>query len=150
MKADFIIENAKITDIDSILRIESVCFDSDGFSKTQFRYLITKAKGAFFIIKHSGNAVAYISLLKHSHRNNLRIYSIAVHPDERGKGLAQILIDRSVEYAKKNNLSSISLEVRKNNISAIKLYEKKGFYKTSLKYNYYSDGSDAEIFNLPI
>ena len=44
---------------------------------------------------------------------------------------------------KKNEVFSITLEVRVSNISAQKLYESLGFKKILIKNNYYSDGEDA-------
>ena len=144
------IEQACLSDLDPILEIENMCFGPDSFTRSQFRYLITKAKGVFYVLKFEGRVVAYISLTSNSYTRNLRIYSIAVHPDMRGKGFAQQLLDKSILYAFENALKVVSLEVKTTNAAAISLYEKNGFTKTSIISYYYQDGSDAYRMRLLI
>lgn len=138
-----IIREAKSSDLTDILEIEVVSFGSDSFSKKQFIYLITKAKGAFYVVQDGEKVVAYISLSFHSGTRNLRIYSIAVHPDYRSKKLGQVLIDKAIEFARTREAKKITLEVKVSNTAAIRLYQKNGFEPISIKCNYYHDGSDA-------
>jgi len=148
--ADILITEAQLSDIKFILEIEQLCFDSDRFSKRQFNYLIKKAKGVFYIVRQNGNVVAYASLIHNSLAHYVRIYSIAVHPESRGKNIARILIQKTIEFAQKNMLSAIRLEVKTNNEQAIRLYEKCGFEKTGTISAYYQDGSDAFVMKLPV
>lgn len=136
--------------MDSISEIENLCFDLDRFSKRQFVYLMTKAKGAFYVLKRNGYVAAYISLIINARAKNLWVYSIAVHPNEREKKYAQSLIDKTVEYAKLNQLKKVTLEVKVSNFVAIKLYEKNSFVAIAIKQNYYHDGSDAYYMRLLI
>mgnify|MGYP002938312614 CR=1 FL=1 len=71
--------------------------------------------------------IAYVSLLFHGGTRYLRIYSIAVHPDFRGKKVGQLLIDQIAVIAQKQGLKRITLEVNVSNSPAIHLYEKNGF-----------------------
>ena len=148
MNEDIVIEQAKPSDLNDIQKIESLSFESDQFSRQQFIYLMTHAKGAFYVVRLQTHVVAYISLLTHALTKNLRIYSIAVHPEIRGRKLGQALIDKSIEYARWNKLKTITLEVKTTNIAAITLYEKNGFIKTGIKYNYYHDDSNAYCMKL--
>lgn len=150
MSIDYIIDIAKSEDVNSIFEIENSSFITDGFTKRQFTYLVNKAKGIFYVLKHNDNIRAYISILSNSQSRKLRIYSIAVHPDYRKKHYAQILLDKAIEFAKVKYISVINLEVKTNNIPAIKLYEKKGFIIVNLKKNYYKDGEDAYVMRLNI
>ncbi len=143
MNAGIIIEKAVVSDIDAILDIERLCFGHDQFSKRQFLYLIKQAKGMFYVLKLKQQVAAYISLLTREGADSLRIYSVAVHPEARGNGLAQMLIDKSMELAAEHNLKTLSLEVRLDNAATIRLYEKNGFKKHSIIQNYYHDGSAA-------
>lgn len=150
MDTEITIEQATLSDLDAILEIENQCFDSDQFSKAQFVYLITNSKGVFYLIKAAGRAVAYLSLLTHARNRYLRVYSIAVHPEGRGKKLAWFLLDKAIGYARLHQLKAITLEVKVSNVPAISLYEKIGFVKVSVKRNYYHDGSDAYYMKLLI
>ena len=52
------------------------------------------------------------------------ITSVSIIRAYMGKGIASILINNCIDYAKKNNFRSISLEVAKANQQAINLYRK--------------------------
>lgn len=87
-----VVRKAQQADIPAILEIEWECFREDSFSKEQFAYLISRSKGTFYVMMEEDRVIAYVSLLFHGGTRYLRIYSIAVHPDYRGRGLGQILV----------------------------------------------------------
>lgn len=147
MSAGILLRKAALSDLSDILEMEQLCFGEDSFSKAQFIYLITRAKGAFYIVEDDGKGVAYLSLLYHSGSHNLRIYSVAVHPGFRQKRLGQLLMDATIEYARTCKATKITLEVNVSNAAAIHLYEKNGFVKTGIRPDYYHDGSDAYCMN---
>lgn len=143
MDTEIIVRQAVVTDLDTILEIETTCFGADSFSRQQFIYLITQAKGIFYVITYEEKVIAYISLISNARTRNLRIYSVAVHPDSRGKKLGQLLIDKAIEYAELRQLRKITLEVNVTNKPAIGLYLKNKFEHTRIIENYYADGSNA-------
>ena len=53
-----------------------------------------------------------------------------------------------IDEAKKQNLTSITLEVNDKNFQAIKLYEKFGFKRIGLRKKYYNNTDDAIIMSL--
>ena len=89
METGLFVRKAQQSDIPAILEIEWECFREDSFSKEQFAYLISRSKGTFYVMMEGDRVIAYVSLLFHGGTHYLRIYSIAVHPDFRGKGLGQ-------------------------------------------------------------
>lgn len=140
------IRKATITDLNKILDIENLCFDNEKFTRKQFLYLIQKAKGGFFVAESNNLVVGYISILQRSNSENLRIYSIAVHPEARGRQIGQKLIEVCKEFAKEKELRHISLEVRTDNTAAIKLYQKNNFIIIGIIQGYY--GNDVDAFKL--
>ena len=56
----------------------------------------------------------------------LFLHHFGIHPDYQGKGFANILMDKSMEFAKSVG-QQFKLEVHMNNEKAIKLYKKYGF-----------------------
>ncbi|EKU92726.1 ribosomal protein S18-alanine N-acetyltransferase [Bacteroides oleiciplenus] len=143
MKREFGFRLATVADISSIMEIELICFGQDSFSKRQFIYLISRAQGRFLVVESQGKIAGYLSLLINKRAHSLRIYSLAVHPVFRGKGVGQLLIERAVAVAYKKSLGKITLEVNVSNFSAIQLYEKNGFECVGIRKNYYHDGTDA-------
>ena len=67
---------------------------------------------------------------------------IYVDKEKRGIGIANILMNQMIGFAKENNIKNITLEVNKNNFSAISLYKKYGFIDVAVRKGYYN-GEDA-------
>ena len=63
MEQRFILRLAEIDDIPSIMEIEQICFDKDSFSKRQFVYLISQAKGYFCVAEYQQRVGGYFSVL---------------------------------------------------------------------------------------
>lgn len=143
MEKELEIRHAVRSDLDSILEIETICFGADSFSRKQFLYLITQAKGIFYVVTDKGKVIAYSSLISNARTHNLRIYSIAVHPDARGRKLGQLLMEKAIGFARSHQLKKITLEVNVTNEAAISLYLTNGFEPVHIIYNYYADGSNA-------
>lgn len=71
--------------------------------------------------------------LTHKKRIDGWIGLLFVHPDFRGKGLAQSLIGKIREYFKNNNCVSMRLKVDSNNKLALNVYTKYGFAPRDLE-----------------
>ena len=143
MEKELEIRQAVRSDLDSIQEIETICFGADSFSRKQFLYLITQAKGIFYVVTDNEKVIAYSSLISNARTHNLRIYSIAVHPDARGRKLGQLLMEKAIGFARSYQLKKITLEVNVTNGTAIGLYLKNGFEHIRIINNYYTDGSNA-------
>lgn len=55
------------------------------------------------------------------------IFDIVVEEKERHKGIGTLLLERSYEFFKKNNITTVMLSVSEKNSDAIKFYEKHNF-----------------------
>lgn len=71
---------------------------------------------------------------------------IYVDKNFRKKGIADKLMNSMFEDLKKEEVSSITLEVKKSNISAIKLYEKCNFKSVSIRKKYYGNEDGILMF----
>lgn len=54
-------------------------------------------------------------------------FSIGVHPSAQGQGIGRLLIEALTDYAKKNNITKLSLRVMGSNPGAIRFYQSCGF-----------------------
>ena len=71
------------------------------------------------------------------------ICQIGVKKEFRRNHLGFKLMEEAFKEMDKEEVSTISLEVRVTNEPAIKFYEKIGFKKITIKEHYYDDGEDA-------
>ena len=65
------------------------------------------------------------------------LHVLAVHPNHRGKGLAQRLVENVIEQERKVGKKTLRLDVIENNTTAEKLYQKLGFRYIQTKTLYY-------------
>lgn len=136
---------AEAADVNQLLDLELRCFTSDRFNKRQFAYLVKKANGLVFVYEIDKKIVGSLILLKRKNSQRLRIYSISVDPDFRGKGIASKLLSQAEKAATDQNLKALTLEVKSTNRAAIDLYVRFGFETKSVKENYYEDGNSAFV-----
>jgi len=73
------------------------------------------------------------------------ISNVAVAPQHRRKGIADMLLSALHSEAEKLDLSFISLEVRASNTPAISLYEKHGYIEEGRRKNYYEKPREDAI-----
>lgn len=141
---DYIVLDMNMSHIDDVVVIENLSFKTP-WTRNAFAAELTRNKCAKYkVLMIDKRVVAYGGmwiLLDEAHITN-----IAVHPEYRGMGLGNAIVEQLLIEAKKNGISSMTLEVRISNISAINLYKKYGFIEEAIRKNYYQDtGEDAII-----
>lgn len=130
--------------IDDVLVIEQLSFKTP-WSREAFEAELLRNKCARYrVLVKDNRVIAYGGMwvvLDEAHITN-----IAVHPEFRGIGLGNAIVEELINEAKRSSISSMTLEVRAGNIPAINLYRKYGFIDAALRKNYYQDtGEDAII-----
>lgn len=134
---------AERDDLDALLQIEQQSFRSDLLSRRQLRYLLTRAN-AFTLLAASGSTVVgYCIYLTPALPRPARLYSLAVSPAFRGRGIASTLIKKVLDHSRRLGYAHCRLEVRKKDRKARRLYEGFGFVKLEELAQYYQDGADG-------
>lgn len=72
-------------------------------------------------------AVCFINFSTFKVKSYLNIHDFFVHPDYRGQGLGNKLMQELIAISKERNYCKITLEVREDNSSAQSIYKKNGF-----------------------
>ena len=131
-----------------IAQLEKLCF-SDPWSENSIASELTSRLSHWLVAVENGEVVGYIgsqSVLGESDMMN-----VAVHPDHRRKGSAEMLVNAlSCDLKARDNVC-LTLEVRASKAPAIALYEKLGFTQVGLRKNYYRNPKeDARILRKPL
>ncbi|WP_341937322.1 GNAT family N-acetyltransferase/peptidase C39 family protein [Marinimicrobium sp. C2-29] len=134
---------ATAPDLDDLVALEQRCFDSDRLSRRSFRRWLDGDQCVFLLARDGQRLAGYILVLFHRGTRLARIYSLAVDPDYRGRGLARRLIASGEEGARSSGCFYMRLEVSSQNRNAIALYETLGYKQFGLYQDYYEDHSDA-------
>jgi [ribosomal protein S18]-alanine N-acetyltransferase len=81
--------------------------------------------------------------------DEMHISTLAVHPELRGRGIGELLLQAGLEHAWIQGAELSTLEVRPSNQAAIALYRKYGFESVGRRRKYYQDnGEDALLMTL--
>lgn len=142
------IREAKLDDLVALAQLEQECFQSDHLSKRSFRRHIIAAHSDLLLAEKKCDAgglqiLGYGLSLRQKGTRLARLYSLAVHPDSRGSGIAKHLLNALEKTVVKNGRLYMRLEVAKNNQAAIRLYEHCGYRIFGEYSDYYEDHSDA-------
>lgn len=130
-------------DLDHIISIESSVFP-DPWTFTMFsEQLDLPQMYSLITARLEDEVVGYGGLLRI--RDEGHITNLAVQPQKHGMGIGKSIIYFLFLLALKEQLSSITLEVRTTNIRAQQLYEKFGFQIIASRKNYYGYEDDAFV-----
>jgi len=140
---------ATLADLPRLMALENAVFATDRISRRQFRYLLGKA----LVVKAVDDGpkeepdgeklLGCLVLLFRRDSRHARIYSLAVAPAARRKGLARRLLAYAETASRRRGLSGIVLEVREDNEAALALYLSAGFRRIGRRLNYYEDSATA-------
>ena len=137
------IRKALGTDIDELLRLESLAFQGDRLSRRSFKRWLRHSGCIFLVREENGALGGYILVILRRGTRLARLYSLAVDPACQGKGIAIGLMERAEHAARDAGALYMRLEVAGNNAAAIRLYRKLGYTQFGLYRDYYEDHSDA-------
>lgn len=137
------IRSATPADIDSLVEIENRSFDTDRLSRRNFKYLLTKAKSALLVDEEDDEVRGYVLLLFHAGTSLVRLYSFAVDPDYRGRGIGASLLEACEDLARERDGIMLRVEVRRDNVPAIALFTKRGYKQFGVFEDYYEDHMEA-------
>ena len=144
------IRRACSADIPALLTLENRCFEIDRLSERSFRHLLTRGKASFFVFDDEDQLLGYSLVLFHQNTSMARLYSLAVLPECRGRGIAAGLIATSEADALERGVVSMRLEVHVDNDRAIALYLKLGYKEFAVFPDYYEDHAAALRMEKPL
>lgn len=137
------IRKARAGDLDSLIALESAMFATDRVSRRSFRRFLSGRSAILLVAMQDGAVGGYALVLLRRGSPLARLYSIAVDPDARGRGIAAALMTACERAAAKRRAAAMRLEVQVDNARALKLYDRLGYRVFGRYEAYYDDGGDA-------
>lgn len=138
------IEKLKLDEVNYIKKIETNQ-NINIISKNNILEDLKTNKILYYTLKFKNKIIGYIAF--DTVLENMDIQSIVISKEFQRMGYGTVLLEFAFDYAIKNNIFNIFLEVRKSNIQAINLYEKNGFKFINIRKRYYPDNfEDALIY----
>ncbi|MFA7062453.1 MAG: ribosomal protein S18-alanine N-acetyltransferase [Pedobacter sp.] len=128
------------SDLDGVLAIEQVSYPTP-WRREHFLQEIHLHTSFPYVAVLDEMVVGYVCLM--SLFEEAQILNIAVAPQQRGRGVARMLMELAVSIAREHGAEVLVLEVRESNTAAIKLYEDFGFERYFLRKGYYEGKEDA-------
>ena len=128
--------------IPQIVELEQICF-SDPWSANAFAYELKNSLSIWLVALDGDTVAGYVgsqTVLDESDMMN-----IAVRPEYRRKGIGNLLVKELSEILRKNDVKTLSLEVRKSNYAAISLYDSLDFVQVGIRPNYYRHPKEDAI-----
>jgi len=133
-------------DLNALEALENRCFSGDKLSRRSFKSLIKPGAHSASVILVNDRIAGYSIVLFRTGTSLARLYSIALDPDFRGRGLAQALLADAEHQARTRHCLFVRLEVRNDNPAAIALYKKLDYHVFDDIDDYYEDGCTALRF----
>lgn len=127
-------------DLDAVLTIEQASY-SMPWKREHFEHEMAAPHSFPFVAEYTGVVVGYVCLM--SLFEEAQILDIAIAPEQRGRGVARLLMDHAVAVSLEKGAELLALEVRASNTAAIKLYEQLDFKRIGIRGRYYEGVEDA-------
>ena len=133
-----------IEHLEGVMHIEKLSFPHPWSEKALIKEIESNQLARYMVITQGDKVIAFGGMwliMDEAHITN-----IAVHPQHRGQGIGNLLMDALIRVAQREGIFQLTLEVRATNDPAIKLYQKYGFEVVGRRKGYYEDdGEDALV-----
>ncbi|WP_310735718.1 ribosomal protein S18-alanine N-acetyltransferase [Limosilactobacillus fastidiosus] len=142
----FTIRQARFTDISAIVHVEELIYGTAPWSASTFQIELERDYDRLYlVITYDGQVVGYVGCSFNWYKHESHITNIGVSPAYQDRGIGSKMITLSKDYAGHHGYPKMTLEVRIHNLKARKLYERLGFYQTSIRPHYYIDNREDAV-----
>ena len=140
------LDSASLADLEAMARIEQELFSEESpWSLDAFRAELANPRNYYVTLRVAGQLQGYagIALNGPTADPEWEVHTMALSPEQQGKGYARLLMDKLFEPLQVIG-GPVYLEVRDGNAPAVGLYESYGFEVTGRRKGYYQpSGADA-------
>jgi ribosomal protein S18 acetylase RimI-like enzyme len=145
------LRDARPSDLADLGELEVEGFPTDRLSRRSMRRLLGVPSARLRVAGTTeGRVVGYHLTLFRRGSRIARLYSLVVAPDQRGRGVAELLLADAEAIALRRGARALRLEVRDDNARAIRFYARRGYRKIGMVPQYYADMTDALRYEKPL
>ena len=135
------VRNAGVADLVALAALERAVFGVDSYPPFYFRQALDRWPAHLFVAATEEDALGGYALgAPASRAREAWLLSLAVHSDQRGRGLAASLTEVMLDSFATRGFERIALTVSPRNTAAVRLYEKLGFAIEAEEANYFGGG----------
>ncbi|NLW02898.1 MAG: ribosomal protein S18-alanine N-acetyltransferase [Clostridiaceae bacterium] len=142
MNEHAVIREMRYSDLDELAALEQASF-SVPWTRGMLEEEYFNSLARYRVIECQETIAGYIGMWRIADEGH--ITNLAVRPGFRRRGFARQLLQDLIDYARKNHIGSLTLEVRVSNLPAIRLYESFGFRVEGRRKNYYADNNEDAL-----
>lgn len=133
------LRDASAADLDALLALETACYPPhQAYGRDEYRYALARAKAVNLAMEEGGALVGFVGAFHHAAWRVGHVYTVNVHPSQRGRRLGVRLMDACHERLRALGMARMVLEVNVENEAAIRLYEKCGYRRLRTLKGYYT------------
>lgn len=137
-------------DLDAILALENKVFASDRMSRRSVRRFLKSSNAVLLVAEQDGALCGAAVVLLRATSDAARLYSIAVAPDQAGRGVGRALLAAAEGAALARGCAFLRLEAHESNARAIDFYRRAGYREFGRYPRYYQDRGAALRFEKPL
>ena len=134
----------------ALLELEDAAFSGDRISARSWRGFLASSTATVTAARATQDGTCRIVgaavILQRVNTSVARLYSIAVSPQFRGRGVSKSLLDDAIRRMRDAGAAVLRLETRVDNLAAQALFIGSGFVERGRKSAYYEDGTEALLF----
>ena len=133
------LRDARLADLDALLELERACYPpNQAYSREEYRYALAKAKAVNILAEEGPAIVGFVGAFHHASHRVGHVYTVNVHPKERGRGLGRTLMEACHDRLRGLGMRRCVLEVNVENDAAMRLYETAGYTRLERLKDYYT------------
>ena len=143
-------EAASLQDLQALAELEEAAFSGDRISARSWRALLRSPSATVTVAREASQRESCIVgstvILQRANSSVARLYSIAVAPRSRGRGVSMALLQDATRRMRDAGAAVLRLETRADNLTAQRVFASNGFVARGRKAAYYEDGEDALLY----
>ena len=124
-------------DFNSLSQIEQKAFGEGAYSNYMLKMML-KSPGGFTMVVEDNSVLYGYATMEKLNPISVDIESIAIIPEQHGRGIGSLLIKAMEIEAKKRGYEDVVLEVREKNSGAINFYKNHGYTISEFITGYYN------------